>query len=57
MPAWLTTRTLFAALVLSRRHGQALSSRKLSPLRLLVAVLVALAWLAIAWWFTAHMLK
>jgi len=102
MPAWLTTRTLFAALVLwllvgslsllqfwpqvpegwqevalilafgppahgllegagawalSRRHGLALSSRKLSPLRLLVAFFVALAWLAIAWWFTAHMLK
>ncbi len=42
---------------LSQRHGQAISSRRLSPLRLLVAFLVALTWLAIAWWFAAHMLQ
>lgn len=42
---------------LSQRHGQAISSRRLSPLRLVVAFLVALAWLAIAGWFTAHMLQ
>ena len=102
MPAWFTTRTLIAALMLwllagalilvqfwphvpegwqeaalilafgppafgllegvgswalSQRHGLAISSRRLSPLRLMVAFLVALAWLSIAWWFTAHMLQ
>ncbi len=102
MPAWFTTRTLIAALVLwllagtlillqlwpwvpegwqeaalilafgppafgllegvgswalSQRHGLAISSRGFSPLRLMVAFFVALAWLAIAGWFTAHMLQ
>lgn len=43
--------------VLSQRHGQSISARRLSPLRLLAAFIVVLAWLACAGWFTAHLLK
>jgi len=42
--------------LLSKRHGKALSTRRLSPLRVLVALLVAATWLAAAWWFAAHLL-
>lgn len=42
--------------LLSKRHGKALSTRSLSPLRVLVALLVAASWLAAAWWFSAHVL-
>jgi len=42
--------------LLSKRHGKALSTRRLSPLRVLVALLVAATWLAAAWWFSARLL-
>jgi hypothetical protein len=42
--------------LLSKRHGKALSTRRLSPLRVLVALLVATTWLAAAWWVSAHLL-
>lgn len=42
--------------LLSKRHGKALSTRRLSPLRVLVALLVTTTWLAAAWWFAAHLL-
>jgi hypothetical protein len=43
--------------VLSEKHGRALSSRRLSPLRILVTLIVAAAWFAIAGWFTSSMLR
>lgn len=43
--------------VLSKDHGKLVSARRLSPLRLLVALIVAAAWFAIAGWFATSMLR
>lgn len=42
--------------VLSDRHGQAISARRFSPLRLLVTFVVAASWFAMAWWAASHMI-